>query len=359
MRSLIRALAAAALLCASVAHAASQQQNSIDVVLMRGADPIEPAPVSAADCETRKAELITSDAVSRTSGRERYRCIVTSTSDVTFTAGGPAVDCRVTPWSAWKVIATHPAECIRGQREIREYGMRGVIQRAENGGAACPETVRSRIRLEPCGPIDSDADGVPDSADECPTVHAVTPNGCPATPPNRAPTISGTPPTSVVAGTAYSFQPATADADGNALTHSIANRPSWASFNTSTGRLSGTPTPANVGAYSGIGIAVSDGLASASLAPFNLVVTAVPGGASLSWTPPARNTDGSALTDLAGYRIHYGRSATELAQTISVGNVSRYAVQSLASGTWYFALRAVNSAGAESELSNVVSEVVP
>ena len=49
---------------------------------------------------------------------------------------------------------------------------------------------------------------------------------------NRAPAISGTPPTSVTAGQAYSFQPTASDADGDTLAFSITGRPSWASFNT-------------------------------------------------------------------------------------------------------------------------------
>ena len=38
--------------------------------------------------------------------------------------------------------------------------------------------------------------------------------------------------------------------NGNTLTYSITNRPSWATFNASTGRLSGTPTSANIGTHS-------------------------------------------------------------------------------------------------------------
>ena len=56
------------------------------------------------------------------------------------------------------------------------------------------------------------------------------------------------------------------DADNDTLGFTIQNRPSWASFDTATGRLSGTPTSANVGAFNNIVISVSDGRASASLA---------------------------------------------------------------------------------------------
>ena len=52
---------------------------------------------------------------------------------------------------------------------------------------------------------------------------------------NRAPTISGTPPSSVIAGKTYTFQPAAADADKNTLGFSIANKPTWATFSSVTG----------------------------------------------------------------------------------------------------------------------------
>jgi Putative Ig domain len=179
--------------------------------------------------------------------------------------------------------------------------------------------------------------------------------------PNNAPTISGTPATSVNAGAAYSFRPTAADANSDPLTFSIANKPSWATFSTSTGQLSGTPTAANVGSYANIVISVSDGKASASLPAFAInVVQASIGSATISWTPPTQNTDGSALTNLAGYRIQYGPSATMLTQSVQVANpgLTTYVLENLAPGTYYVAVRAYTTSGAESVNSNVASKVV-
>jgi hypothetical protein len=179
---------------------------------------------------------------------------------------------------------------------------------------------------------------------------------------NSAPTITGTPPTSATVGTAYAFTPTARDANGDPLTFSIANRPSWATFSTSTGRLSGTPTAA--GTNSGVTIAVSDGKASASLAPFAIVVSTTPtsgtGSATLSWTPPTRNVDGSTLTNLAGYRISYGTSATSLSKVITVSNpgISSYVISSLTAGTWYFSIKAYTSTGTESSASSVANKSV-
>ena len=184
-----------------------------------------------------------------------------------------------------------------------------------------------------------------------------------ATTSNRAPTISGTPPTSVTLGNTYSFKPTAADPDMNTLGFSIANRPSWATFSTSTGLLSGKPT--TVGTYSNIVIAVSDGKVSTKLPAFSIAVkaasaAATSGSATLSWTPPTQNTDGSTLTNLQGYRIYYGTSSSALSKTIDVSGagMSRYVVESLAAGTYYFAIKAITTAGAESSMSNVVSKKI-
>ncbi len=76
--------------------------------------------------------------------------------------------------------------------------------------------------------------------------------------------------------------------------------------------------------------------------------------ATLEWTAPTTQTNGSTLADLAGYRIHYGKSARELDQVIEVRNpsVSSYVIEGLAPGTYYFAVSAFNSRNFESERSN-------
>ena len=180
---------------------------------------------------------------------------------------------------------------------------------------------------------------------------------------NRAPTISGSPAGSATVGTAYSFRPTASDPDGNTLGYSIQNRPSWATFNTSTGQLSGTPTAVNIGSYASIIISVSDGKASTALPAFSINVADVPtsaSGATLSWVPPTRNTDGSALTDLAGYLISYGASPTELVHAIQVANpgISTYVIDGMEPGAYYFAVRAYSSSGVQSSVSNVTTKTI-
>ena len=87
---------------------------------------------------------------------------------------------------------------------------------------------------------------------------------------NTAPTISGTPQTAVGATKAYRFTPYASDAQNNALTFSIANKPVWATFSAASGTLGGTPSSTQAGTYGNIVIKVSDGSLSASL-PYRLI----------------------------------------------------------------------------------------
>jgi hypothetical protein len=84
------------------------------------------------------------------------------------------------------------------------------------------------------------------------------------------------------------------------------------------------------------------------------------GTATLSWEAPTTTTSGSSLTDLAGYRIYYGISASDLSQSIQLNTVGvqTYVIDNLGHGTWYFAIRAVTTVGVESALSDVVSKTI-
>jgi hypothetical protein len=170
-------------------------------------------------------------------------------------------------------------------------------------------------------------------------------------------TLTGAPATTAVAGTAYAFTPTTQNSNGAALIFNIQNAPNWASFSTLTGMLSGTPAPANAGTYSNISISVSDGTSVAVLPAFSIVVSAAvaAGTATLTWTAPGRNTDGSKLTDLSGYTIYYGNSPGALTRSIPIYNPSTtsYTVTNLATGTWYFTVTADASDGTRSAPSNV------
>jgi hypothetical protein len=178
---------------------------------------------------------------------------------------------------------------------------------------------------------------------------------------NKAPTISGSPGLVVVQDEFYEFLPQAADADGDTLQFSIARKPAWAKFDPASGRLWGTPKAADVGNFTNIGISVSDGKESAALRAFDLTVDPLAlGSATLSWNPPTDNTDGSALTDLSGYRVYYGRSKQDLKRSVVIDNpgLTRYVIENLSPARWHFTMTSVNSAGLESQRSPIVSKVI-
>lgn len=177
---------------------------------------------------------------------------------------------------------------------------------------------------------------------------------------NSPPVISGSPPPSVVAGNEYSFTPTASDPDGDALTFSIEGRPGWASFDSASGRLSGTPEAGDIGPYDGISIAASDGNASDSLA-FSITVTQTGDrSVTLSWRAPTMNTDGTALTNLAGYNIYYGVNRGDYTEEIHIDSpgVTTRVVENLSPDTWYFVATAFNTEGVESDFSTVAEVIV-
>ena len=115
---------------------------------------------------------------------------------------------------------------------------------------------------------------------------------------------------------------------------------------------------------SNIVISVSDGVSSVSLPAFSINVAAVvtsTGTATLSWLPPTENTDGSVLTDLAGYKIYYGTTAGSYTSVITVNNpgISSYVVDNLPGGnTYFFVITSVTTSGMESEYSTMGSKTI-
>ena len=174
-------------------------------------------------------------------------------------------------------------------------------------------------------------------------------------PTNSAPVISGNPTTAVNVGNPYSFVPTAWDADGDALTFSIENKPAWASFSSGTGKLSGQPTLGDVGVYQNIRISVSDGTDSASLQSVAISVDQTGSlSTTLSWTAPTENASGSPLTDLAGYKLYWGTGSGVYTNSVTINNpsISTYVVDNLAPGRYEFVATSFNSAGEESAYSN-------
>jgi hypothetical protein len=170
--------------------------------------------------------------------------------------------------------------------------------------------------------------------------------------------ISGTPPSEAMVGQQYSFRPQASGGSGG-LQFSAQNLPGWMSLQTSTGHLSGTPGSADVATFGNIRITVTDGLSSRTLGPFEISVMAQNAGirsVTLSWQAPTERADGTPLIGLAGFRILYGTTSGNLDRTIQLDNpgLSRYVVENLVQGTWYFAMTAYDQAGLQSSPSPAV-----
>ena len=202
--------------------------------------------------------------------------------------------------------------------------------------------------------------------------------------------IGGSPASTIAENSNYFFQPwvSIPAASRPNLRWTIYNKPYWASFNTSTGQLTGKVYAAQVGTYKSITITASDGITHAAMPVFAITVTgagaassnppstnpppsssppapsssppAAAGTASLSWAAPTTNIDGTPLTNLAGYIVSWGTSAGALTHTARVATASTasYKVTNLSPGTWYFDIAAYNNVGLQSPLSSVVSAVI-
>jgi hypothetical protein len=320
-------VAAAALLCALTSHAAikSSKVDPPTIVLKRGSSTVESGFASLDACEARKAVIKAQDAPLRETGSAVYDCIHTLRTRVAFGPNPPAPTCT-TP---------------KPDREERP--------------GQCPSGT--------IGAWTQSLDYVPTAYPTCWAPGEWLPTSPPAdacVAPNRPPTISGTPAATGVVGVPYSFTPTSSDPDGDALTFFVDNRPPWVTFNTATGRLAGTPTEPSV--RSELRIRVQDGRGGEAMLQFPKLTILAPasGSATVSWPVPVASCDGSPLTDLAKYRIVYGTSPTTLSRTVDVPpNVNRHEITQLSPGAWYFAVKALNSAGADCGLSPIVSKAIP
>lgn len=92
-----------------------------------------------------------------------------------------------------------------------------------------------------------------------------------------------------------------------------------------------------------------------------MTVMAVTNGiASLTWSAPTLNTDGTPLTNLTGYTIYYGTSQGSLSQSFALTGASTISceISGLGAGTWYFAVAANVADGSQSAMSNIAAKTI-
>jgi hypothetical protein len=135
----------------------------------------------------------------------------------------------------------------------------------------------------------------------------------------------------------------------------------WSSTNATTCAASGSwsGTKAVSGSETVTGILVNS--------TFNLTCSSGTGSATLRWSPPTTNTDGSAIPStgngaLAGYKLYHATTAAGVASatpvTISGGTTTSYILTGLPAGVRYYGLKATNVAGVDSDMSNSPTNTV-
>jgi len=187
-------------------------------------------------------------------------------------------------------------------------------------------------------------------------------------------------------GAPFDYQPAVQDPDRDTLQFKVDNLPPWASVDPASGHITGTPGPDDAGLYEAISITVADAKHKVVTAPFSIVVnpavnpaatadaeitvdseiTGEPapelgtGVASLQWEMPPSKVSGEPLDDLAGYRILYGHSSSDLDQSVLILDpaVTSYQFTTLTSGTWYFAVVAISANGLEGPPTTYASKSI-
>jgi hypothetical protein len=248
---------------------------------------------------------------------------------------------------------------VRNQRHIAQAALRrsNLLMRTKKNLAFLPR-LATLLAVTLLAAGCNDDVGVSQASTAAPA--SSTPSNS-SPPPAVSVQLSGTPAASVTVGNAYQFEPTVSA--GGTVKFSVQGQPAWMAFNSATGTLTGTPTASAEGSTGQITITGSNGTSSASIGPFVVhvnVAAAASGSAALSWIAPTHNTNGTLVTDLAGYHIYYGTNADDLTTTIDVagGSSTAYTVTGLSAGTYYFSVVAYNAEGLDSSDSNLESKTI-
>lgn len=340
------------------AMAATSSEDTVTVQLKRGTTLVTliPSPITLADCEQRKAGLVAIDAETKFSGTGTYSCIETRRSVVTFTANPPPppppapVDCVVSEWGAW--VQGTPSACVAGSQTRVDNRTRTIVTQPANGGAACPSLSESVTQTLTCTVTPPPPTGI-----AAPVVTSTTTANA-VNPANSDVKLSWN---ALAGATSYKLQRCTGAACNASfmqlawaapLTYTNNNLPAGFTFGY---RVQGTNSSSQ-GQWSAVLYVTTP----TNTGPPPPPPPPATGTASLAWTHDGKNTAGAPVT-LAGFRVIYGPAPNAMTQLVTVPNPAArtYIVDKLASGTWYFAVRAYTATGGESDQSNVASKAIP
>jgi hypothetical protein len=82
------------------------------------------------------------------------------------------------------------------------------------------------------------------------------------------------------------------------------------------------------------------------------------GSVSLAWDVPTTYVDGTLAAGPVGFKVYYGTASRTYTHIIDVKTEPSCTVNSLAPGTYYFAITAYDSSGIESDYSNELSKTI-
>ncbi|MEY8200651.1 MAG: putative Ig domain-containing protein, partial [Colwellia sp.] len=161
------------------------------------------------------------------------------------------------------------------------------------------------------------------------------------------------PNTEVNINTYYSFIPQAQDLDDDSLTFIVTNLPNWASFNTDSGEISGTPTLEAL--HEDIVISVSDSTDSTSLNAFYIDVRLPdPLAVTIKWQAPSQDINDEALGPIQAYKVFYGsvQGSYDQSVTINDGSATDFVINNLVPGDYFFSMVVITENGMESAMSN-------
>ncbi len=123
--------------------------------------------------------------------------------------------------------------------------------------------------------------------------------------------------------------------------------------------LMGAGLAACGGSSSSVGSAATGNEYTSSVATAGTTSTPTSKAVTLSWKAPTQNSNGTSLTNLAGYTLHYGTSSEDYTGSIEITSPTQtsYIVSdgSFPPGTYYFAISAYNAQQVSSPLSGEIA----
>lgn len=221
-------------------------------------------------------------------------------------AGAPTIGAAIAGDS--QAVVSFTAPIFNGGSSITAYTVTSSPGGFTGSGAGSPITVTG-LSNGTAYTFSVTAANTVGSGNASSASNSVTPNG--------APTISGSPILIVNQDASYQFTPTASDSVGDTLSFSISNKPTWATFNTATGMLSGIPLNQDVGVTNGIVISVSDGALSASLPAFNLTVT------NVNDAPTISSMAMTAATQDAAYSYIFTAADTDVGDVLTLSAITK------------------------------------